>query len=124
MQHSREFEALCQAVRPHITEITPDQARAALASGTGAQLIDVREDREWNAERIEGASHLGRGVIERDIVAAVPDKQTELLLYCGGGYRSALAALNLQLMGYRKVRSISGGFKAMKASGWKTLPGA
>jgi rhodanese-related sulfurtransferase len=77
----------------------------------------VREDNEWNAGRAAGSIHLGKGIIERDIEASVPDKATEVILYCGGGYRSALAADVLQQMGYRNVFSMAGGWKAWKDSG-------
>ena len=83
---------------------------------TGAQLIDVREDHEWADGHAAGARHMGRGVIERDIVQAIPDKAAELILYCGGGYRSALAADNLQKMGYTNVLSMAGGWRAWKES--------
>jgi len=87
-----------------------------LARRDALLLIDVREDREWQAGAMPGAVHLGRGVLERDVVAQVPDKTTELVLYCGGGYRSALAADNLRRMGYTKVWSLAGGIKGW----WQT----
>jgi rhodanese-related sulfurtransferase len=82
----------------------------------GATLIDVREDNEWQAGHIKNAIHLGRGIIERDIIQKFPDKDTELILYCGGGFRSALSALNLQKMGYSNVASMDGGWRAWKAA--------
>ena len=85
--------------------------------GDGAKLVDVREDSEWEAGHAKDAVHLGRGVIERDVIAAFPDKSTELILYCGGGYRSALAADNLQKMGYTNVFSMDGGWKAWNEAG-------
>ena len=88
-----------------------------------ARLIDVREDHEWNAAHAAGALHLGKGIIERDIEAAVPDKSTEVILYCGGGFRSALAADVLQQMGYTNVFSMAGGWKAWKDSGAPTQAG-
>lgn len=87
--------------------------------GGGASLIDVREDNEW-FEHADGAVHIGRGVIERDVVSLYPDKETELILYCGGGYRSALAADMLQKMGYTNVFSMAGGWKAWKDAGAPT----
>ena len=88
-----------------------------MQSDSGVRLIDVREDNEWDAGRATGSSHLGKGIIERDIEATVPDKATELILYCGGGFRSALAADVLQQMGYTNVFSLAGGWKAWKDSG-------
>src|SRR4051812_45764047 len=98
MKHSKEFEQLCDDAKRRITEVTVDEVVAA--QKRGARLIDVREDDEWRAGHAVGAEHLGRGVIERDIVATAPDKAEELILYCGGGFRSALAADSLQRMGY------------------------
>ena len=86
----------------------------------GARLLDVREDSEWSAGHAAGAEHLGRGVLERDIESLVPDPGTELLLYCGGGYRSALAADALQKMGYTNVASMAGGWRAWQAAGAPT----
>ena len=83
----------------------------------GATLVDVREDSEWKSGYARGAVHMGRGVIERDIVHQIPDKDTELILYCGGGYRSALAADSLQKMGYTNVRSMAGGWAAWEEAG-------
>jgi rhodanese-related sulfurtransferase len=123
MEHSPEFLALVEAVRPGVTEVTVDAARAALLANPAARLVDVREDHEWRAGHADGAHHLGRGIIERDIRGEVPDKETELFLYCGGGFRSALAAHQLQLMGYRRVRSIVGGYKAMKSADWPMVSG-
>jgi rhodanese-related sulfurtransferase len=88
-----------------------------MAGDPNARLIDVREDDEWHASHAAGAEHLGKGIIERDIETQVPDKSTELILYCGGGYRSALAADVLQTMGYTNVWSMAGGWKAWKDSG-------
>ena len=117
MSHSPEFEALCQDARSRIAETTVDDVRAWQTSGRAFTLVDVREDREWNQGHVVGAIHLGRGVIERDIVAAIPDKDAEIVLYCGGGFRSALSADNLQKMGYRRVWSLAGGWKAWNAAG-------
>ena len=87
------------------------------ADGKPLVIVDVREDTEWEAGRLPGALHLGRGVIERDIEAAIPDSATRIVLYCGGGFRSALAADNLQRMGYTNVWSLAGGYKALVAAG-------
>ena len=115
MEHSKEFEKLVAAVKPNIREISVEDTRERLK--TGAVLIDVREDNEWETEHASGAEHIGRGVIERDIVWTYPEKDTELILYCGGGYRSALAADNLQKMGYTNIFSMTGGWTAWKESG-------
>ena len=110
MKHSAEFEALVNDAKTRIKEVTVEETLERVKSG--AVLIDVREDSEWEKEHALGAQHLGRGVIERDIINAFPDKDTELILYCGGGYRSALAADNLQKMGYTNVFSMAGGWRA------------
>lgn len=120
MTHSKEFEALVDDAKTRIREITIDELLARRQRGDALRLIDVREDREWQAGRLPGAEHIGRGVIERDIVAKVPDKATELVLYCGGGFRSALAADNLQRMGYTKVLSLAGGWRAWTGRGLPT----
>jgi rhodanese-related sulfurtransferase len=112
MIHSKEFEKLVEDIMPNVREISVAETTERLKEG--ATLIDVREDNEWAAEHAAGARHIGRGVIERDIVHQIPDKSTELILYCGGGYRSALAADNLQKMGYRNVFSMIGGWTAWK----------
>ena len=98
MKHSEGFLKLVDDAKSRIKEVTVADTRDRISTNRDARLIDVREDDEWRAGRAEGAEHLGRGVIERDIVAAVPDKNEELILYCGGGYRSALAADSLQRM--------------------------
>lgn len=118
MHHSDEFVALVNDAKGRVRETNLEQW-PALAAG-GALLIDVREDREWNAGHAAGARQFGRGVLERDIVQAVPDKDQALVLYCGGGFRSALAADNLQKMGYRNVYSLAGGWKAWLAAGLPT----
>ena len=115
MDHSAEFLEIVKDAKSRILECDVDQARSSMESG--AVLIDVREDNEWEAGHAAGAVHMGRGVIERDIVQKYPDKDQELVLYCGGGYRSALAADMLQRMGYRRVLSMDGGWKAWKDSG-------
>jgi rhodanese-related sulfurtransferase len=93
------------------------ETQQRLRENKDAKLIDVREDNEWDKAHAAGALHLGKGIIERDIETTVPDKDTELILYCGGGYRSALAADALQQMGYTNVFSMDGGWKAWEASG-------
>ena len=112
MKHSEEFLKIVDDAKSRICEVSVDQAIERMEHG--AQLIDVREDNEWEAGHAAGAVHMGRGVIERDIVRTMPDKNAELILYCGGGFRSALAADMLQKMGYTNVFSMAGGWKAWK----------
>ena len=119
MKHSPGFERLCEEVRQRIREIDVAEA-ARLAVEPDTLLVDVREESEWAAGHAAGAVHMGRGVIERDIERLVPDPATRLLLYCGGGYRSALAAENLQRMGYRNVLSVAGGWRAWTTAGLPT----
>jgi rhodanese-related sulfurtransferase len=114
MDHSEGFLKFAEDARSRIREVTVAETLKRLASPTGAQLLDVREDNEWNAEHAQGATHLGKGIIERDIERTVPDKHAELILYCGGGYRSAIAADALQRMGYTNVFSMAGGWRAWK----------
>ena len=116
MKHSPGFLKLVEEVKSRVREVSVDEARRKLESGK-AKLIDVREESEWEAGHARGAEHLGKGVIERDIEALVPDKKAELILYCGGGFRSALATDNIQKMGYTNVRSMAGGWRAWQAAG-------
>lgn len=117
MKHSEGFLKLVNDAKSRIREVSVADTRDRIASHQGVRLIDVREDNEWQAGHAEGAYHLGKGIIERDIEEKVPDKSTEVILYCGGGYRSALAADVLQQMGYKNVFSMVGGWKAWKESG-------
>src|SRR5688572_9522761 len=117
MKHSEGFLKLVNGAKSRIREVTVDETRERMAANTGVRLIDVREDNEWQAAHAAGAEHLGKGIIERDIEVQVPDKSTELILYCGGGFRSALAADVLQQMGYSNVFSMAGGWKAWKDAG-------
>ena len=117
MKHSEGFLKIVNDAKTRIKEVTVADTRERLATNSGVRLIDVREDDEWRAGHAAAAEHLGKGIIERDIEATVPDKSTELILYCGGGYRSALAADVLQNMGYTNVFSMAGGWKAWKESG-------
>jgi rhodanese-related sulfurtransferase len=110
MKHSSEFEAIVDDAKTRIKEVSVEETLRRVQDG--AKLIDVREDNEWESSHARGAEHIGRGVIERDILGKFPDKNTELILYCGGGYRSALAADNLQKMGYTNVSSMAGGWRA------------
>ena len=116
MKHSEGFLKLVNDAKSRIREVTVEQTRERMAADPTVRLIDVREDNEWQAGHAAGADHLGKGIIERDIEEKVPDKSTELILYCGGGYRSALVADVLQEMGYNNVFSMAGGWKAWKES--------
>ena len=117
MKHTEGFLAVVNDAKSRIRELTVAETQLRLDQNADAKLIDVREDNEWEAAHAAGATHLGKGIIERDIETTVPDKTTELILYCGGGYRSALAADALQRMGYTNVYSMAGGWKAWKESG-------
>ena len=120
MKHSEGFLKLVNDAKSRIREVSVDETRERMTANHGVRLIDVREDNEWQAAHAAGAEHLGKGIIERDIEAQVPDKSTEVILYCGGGFRSALAADVLQHMGYTNVYSMAGGWKAWKDSGAPT----
>lgn len=118
MKHSTSFEKLCEDARARVREITVAEVKRKLDAGEQFQFIDVREDHEWAQGHAAHAAHLGRGIIERDIEKTAPDKNAELVLYCGGGFRSALAADNLQKMGYTNVLSMAGGIKAWREAGY------
>jgi rhodanese-related sulfurtransferase len=118
VEHTR-FEILVANAKKRITEVSPTEAAAKSKSGN-AVIVDVREKDEWDEEHIPGAIHLSRGTIELDIEERVPDLNQTIITHCGGGGRSALAAENLQKMGYKNVRSMAGGFKAWKATGLPT----
>ena len=115
--HNQRFLSLVNDAKSRVREINVDQARQMLEEQSPPSLIDVREESEYAAAHLPGAKHLGKGVIERDIEKAFPDTDTQMVLYCGGGYRSALAADNLQKMGYTNVISMDGGFKGWIAAG-------
>lgn len=117
MKHSQGFLDLVNDAKSRIREVSVAETQARMRADGDVRLIDVREDNEWNDAHAAGAIHLGKGIIERDVETAVPDKNTELILYCGGGYRSALAADVLQKMGYTNVFSLAGGWKAWKEAG-------
>lgn len=117
-QHSPGFLALVEDARRRVREVTADEVQSRLARGARVHLIDVREDHEWAVDRVRGAEHLGKGIIERDAELRFPDKQAELVLYCGGGFRSALAADALQRMGYANVLSMAGGIRAWREKGY------
>ncbi|MBX9867763.1 MAG: hypothetical protein K2Y14_12700 [Burkholderiales bacterium] len=114
MQHDPDFEILVNEIRPQIKELSVTQVQQKFAEGEKFIFIDVREDNEWDAGRIPNSIHIGRGVLERDIAANIADKSAEIVLYCGGGFRSALAAYNLQKMGYSNVSSMDGGIREWK----------
>jgi len=116
VKHSPGFLRLVEDAKKRVREVSVDEARRMTESGK-ARLIDVREESEWAAGHARGAEHIGKGVIERDIEQRVPDKNAELILYCGGGFRSALSAENLQKMGYRNVASMAGGWRAWQEAG-------
>jgi len=118
MQHAPGFLKLVNEARPRVKEITVDDARERLARNPKAVLLDVREDSEWLAGRAVQAVHLGKGVLERDLEKTVPELETEIIMYCGGGYRSVLTADAAQRMGYRRVFSLIGGYKGLVAANW------
>ena len=110
-QHSPRFLKLVDDVKPRIKELTVDEVKAKLDRGERFHLVDVREESEFARDHLPGAVHLGKGVIERDVEASIPDTGASIVLYCGGGFRSALAADNLQKMGYTNVLSMDGGIR-------------
>lgn len=116
--HSPRFLQLVESVRPNIRECTVSDVHGRLMRGEPVLLLDVREESEFAAGHLPGARWLGKGIIERDIESIVPDPDTEIVLYCGGGFRSALAADNLQKMGYTAIISMDGGFRGWKAAGY------
>lgn len=118
MNHSERFLRIVDEARRHIEETTVQKIKARLDLGEQFHLVDVREESEWQAGHLPGATHLGKGIIERDIEGAIPDLDAEIVLYCGGGYRSALAAENLQRMGYTRVISMDGGIRGWKEAGY------
>src|SRR5437870_8829579 len=109
--HSPQFLKLVQDAKTRVKELTIDQVKAKQDRGENFTLIDVREESEWAKDHLPGAVYMGRGIIERDIETKIPNPKTELVLYCGGGFRSALVADNLQKMGYTNVYSMDGGIR-------------
>lgn len=118
MQHNPRFLALVEAIHPQVQETDVHQIKRWQDEGRAFHLIDVREESEWARGHLPGATYLGRGVIERDIETRYPDPDTELYLYCGGGFRSILVADNLQKMGYSRVVSVDGGFRGWSDAGY------
>lgn len=117
-QHSPRFLALVEGARQRIKEISAAELKKKLDTAGSFHLVDVREDSEWAAGHIPGAQHLSKGILERDIETRIPDPNVEIILYCGGGFRSALAADNLQKMGYARVLSLKGGWRGWLEAGF------
>lgn len=120
MIHSPAFLKIVDDAKTRVREISPEEVRQKQERRDDFVFVDVREDLEWAEGRAEGSVHLGKGIIERDIERAVPDRNKELVLYCGGGYRSALAADMLQRMGYSNVKSMAGGIRVWRNLGYPT----
>jgi rhodanese-related sulfurtransferase len=121
--HSPRFLKIVDDARSRVRELTAADVKARLDRGDKFLLIDVREESEWAKDHLPGAIHLGKGILERDVEARVPDTAAEMVLYCGGGYRSALAADNLQKMGYTNVWSMDGGYRDWKDKGFPLTSG-
>ncbi len=121
MEHSPRFLKVVEDAKSRIRERTVAEVADKLRRGEAFELVDVREDHEWAKGRIAGARHLARGVLERDVEKAIPDRDREIVLYCGGGFRSALAADMLQNMGYRNVWSMAGGWREWLAASGPTV---
>ncbi len=122
MKHNPGFLKLVDAARARVKECTVEQAKARLDQGEVVHFLDVREDYEFEKDHAKGAYHLGKGIIERDIETRIPNKEEAILLYCGGGYRSVLAADALRQMGYANVVSMDGGIKGWRDAGYPMEP--
>jgi len=120
VKHSPGFLRLVDEVRAGVKEVAPEEVRSRMEGGIKFHLIDIREESEFAAGRIAGAVHIGRGILERDIEARVPDAGAPIVLYCGGGYRSVLAAASLGRMGYTNVSSMAGGWRGWNELGYPT----
>ena len=118
MKHSAGFLVLVEDALTRVTEISLTNARSRLEEATEVVLLDVREESEWNKSHAKEAQYLGKGILERDLEARFPDKDIEIIMYCGGGYRSALTCDAAQKMGYTNVKSLENGYKGMIASDW------
>jgi rhodanese-related sulfurtransferase len=118
MDHSPGFLNIVNEAKLRVREISIEQVQARLRQNPKAVLLDVREAHEWQASHAAEAVHLGKGILERDLERMYPDLNTEIIMYCGGGYRSALACDSVQKMGYNNVFSLAGGYRAMVKSGW------
>lgn len=123
MQHNAGFLKVVEEAKKQIREVTVEQAKERLQGNPNAILIDVREDNEWQKAHAADAMHLGKGILERDIEEEIPDKDREIIMYCGGGFRSALTAEVAQRMGYKNVYSLAGGFRALQAANWPMKSG-
>src|ERR1051326_7198650 len=123
MDHSPGFLKVVNQERPYVKEITVDEARERFAKNPNALLLDVREDHEWEKQHAAQAVHLGKGILERDLERTVPEFDREIIMYCGGGYRSVLTASVAQKMGYRNVSSLIGGYKGLVQAHWPLKPG-
>ncbi len=121
--HSPRFLKLVQDAKGRIKELTVDEVKAMIDRGQRFLLVDVREESEWAKDHLPGAIHLGKGILERDVEERLPDTAAEIVLYCGGGFRSALAADNLQKMGYTAVRSMDGGIRGWRERGFPLTKG-
>jgi rhodanese-related sulfurtransferase len=117
MSHSPEFLKIVNDAKSRVKQTDVAAVLERIKKGEKLTLVDVREDDEWAKGRVAGAIHLGKGVIERDVEETIPDKTREIILYCGGGFRSALSADNLQKMGYRNVVSMDGGWRGWNDAG-------
>jgi len=124
MKHNPGFVKLVEDARRRIRECTVGDVKMKLDRGERFHFIDVREDNEFAVDHAKGALHLGRGILERDIETVIPDKHAVIVLYCGGGYRSALAAENVMKMGYANVASMDGGIRAWREAGYPIEKGA
>jgi rhodanese-related sulfurtransferase len=123
MQHSPGFLRLVEEVRPQVREVGIADVKAMLERAERFELVDVREESEWNQGHLPRARHLCKGIIERDVETAIPSHDTRIVLYCGGGFRSVLAAYNLQRMGYTVVMSMDGGWRGWTEAGYPTTKG-
>ena len=123
MEHSPGFLKVVNKTRPYVREVTVEQARERLAQNPKVVLMDVREDREWEKQHAAQAVHLGKGVFERDLESRYPAPDTEIIMYCGGGYRSVLTAAAAKQMGYQNVSSLIGGYRAMVQADWPMKTG-
>ena len=123
MVHAPGFLNLVNDAKKRVKEISVAEARARLTANPRIILLDVREDNEWQAGHAAEAIHLGKGILERDLEKLIPDPKTEIIMYCGGGFRSALTCDAAQKMGYQNVHSLMGGYKGMLAAGWPMKSG-
>jgi rhodanese-related sulfurtransferase len=121
MQHNPRFLALVDEARKQVREVTVDDVKARLDRKERFHLIDVREESEWAADHLPGAIHLGKGILERDVETRIPELDADVVLYCGGGYRSALAADAMRRMGYTNVASMDGGIRLWREKGYRLV---